>query len=513
MCAKFKTIPEREELLEKHIELEEENRKLWTELKQKQNQIVALNDKLLLQESLIKTRAELKKQLGEYLNIIKSLQKNLTFLQQENKILEQRFHKSQLTLQRLCSADGVNYKEFAIENAELKWQIYNLEKETRRNVLLWEKNADVASDIMFARDTIMNLEQKLIECQPLALECKQVKCQLSDTAEKLKTATFANSVLKDELNKTKTKSQDMLGENEELKKHTSKFAEVITRLKEENTSMEHFVEKSFRLEGALAELDDLNVVLKKQESMLGILFDENQSLKEGISHLFDDMNTLKDRNWKLERYANDMEESYYKAEKNANTLEHRLDYFQSILAENDRIQLNNEDIIKRNRFLEETNNNLRVKLAEVEKTLYTTTHALNVIRDENQKLVKENYALRVDMMENRRKFALENDILKSEWEKQKSLAAKYSGIVSDFKTLQRKYSESQETSFKMKEDLRKIYDENAFLKVETEGLTQKVQTLKEDRDRYQIELRNAQVAVTQAEEWIKKLEYQLNKQR
>lgn len=513
MCAKQKHLPEREELVERHVELEQENRRLWDELKEKKSQIVALNDKIILQEELLKSKAELKRQLCEYLDAIRSLQKNVTFLQNENKILEEKFYKSQLAIKRINAGDSTDQRELLNENATLKMKMHSLEKEMRRFRNLWDKNNNITTDIMFARDTIQNLEQKLMECQPLASECKQIKIRLSDCEEKLKSATFTNSVLKDELHKIKTKTQDTFTENEHLKQQNSKFTEIITRLKEENTSMEHFVEKSFRLEGALAELDDLNVVLKKQESMLGVLFDENQSLKEGISHLFDDINLLKDRNWKLERYANDMEASYYRAEKNIDALEKRVEYFQSMLTENDRIKLVNEDVLKHNSYLENTNNVLMTKLSDMEKSFHTSSHTLNVIKEENQKLIKENASLRAELMDNNRKFVLENDMLKAECEKQKTFAAKYNSILADLRALQRKHAESQEISSKMKDEVRRLSDENSYLRDQMDALSQKTEALKADRERCQKDLRNAQAAVKEAEACIKQLEYQLHKPR
>ncbi|XP_065224602.1 myosin-11-like [Planococcus citri] len=513
MCTKPKLLPDREELVEKNVELEQENRKLWLDLKQKQNQIVAQNDKIILQEDLLKSRAELKRLLSEYLATIRSLQRNVTFLQNENKILEQRFYKGQMTLRQLTTQGYIDQKEWINENVALKLKLHGIEKEFRRYKHLWDKNTNIAAEIMTAQETIMNLEQKLMECQPLASECKQAKNQLSECEQKLKSATYTSSILKDELHQAKAKAQEIANESEELKKQTTKYTELITRLKEENTSMEHFVEKSFRLEGALAELDDLNVVLKKQESMLGVLFDENQSLKEGISHLFDEINVLKDRNWKLERYANDMEHSYYKAEKNTDALEHRLSYFQTVLSENDRMKLSYEDITKRNRYLEETNNTLMTKLADVEKNLYAVSHALNMTKEENQKLIKDTTALKAELMNSNRKFILENDILKGEYEKQKALASKYSGVIADFKTIQRKFGELQEINFKSKEDMRKMVEQNSYFKDELDALNQQYETTKQDRDKLQKELKNSQMTLREAEAWIKQLEYQLNRLR
>ncbi|KAK7574166.1 hypothetical protein V9T40_011357 [Parthenolecanium corni] len=505
MCAKVNHLPDKEELFEKQIQLEGENKRLWDEIKEKNVRIVSLTDKLLLQENLLKSQTELKTLLHEYLETIRSLQKNIGFLQNENKILEKKFIKSQLGAKQPPNAGdsgSAAQKKLQRENFVLRMKLYSLEKEMRRCMLVWDKNVNISTDVVAARETIMSLEQKLLQCQPAVTECKQLKAQLVEAEEKFKTCSFMNVVLKDELEKTKVQARQAVDKQDELKKQTTKYGDMIAKLKEENTSMERFVEKSFRLEGALAELDDLNVVLKKQETMLGVLFDENQALKDGIGHLFDDMNALKDRNWKLERYANDMEDSFYKAEKNANTLEQRLDYYQALQVDNEKLKFHNAEMNKSTKFLENANNSLTEKLAAAEKKVQTTAHALNLLKEEKQKLIKELNTIRADYSNNNAKLARENEYWVTECEKQKALLSGYARLPADFKALQKKLSESQDTVYKFKEEMRRLKDENQYLKQDLGNFEYKANALKADRDRYQLELKEAELK-------IKQLEYQL----
>ncbi len=500
-------IPSREELFEKQIQLENENKKLWDVLKEKNSKLVALGDKLLVQEDLLKSQVELKKLLNEYLETIRSLQRNLVFLQKENKILEQKFYKSQMAIKQLQSGgDGADQKALVRENAALKMKLHGLERELRRNRLVWDKNLEVSGDIMAARETIMNLEQKLVEYQPIVTDYKLTKSQLLENDEKLKTASFMNAILKDELEKAKAGLKESTDKNEELRKLTTKYAEVIAKLKDENTSMERFVEKSFRLEGALAELDDLNVMLKKQETMLSVLFDENQSLKEGIGRLFDDMNVLKDRNWKLERYANDMEDSYYKVEKNANNLEHKLDYYNELQVENEKLKFHVEETGKVNKQLENENNELAERLESVQQKLDNVLYTMNVLKREKEKLASELSTLRTDFSKNNAKIMDEKEFFRRECDKQKLLLNNYSHLPADFKALQKKFSQAQDTIFCMKEDLRRSRGENNLLKEDLRNLDYQVETLKADRERYQTELKNA-------ESKLQQLEYQLGMRR
>lgn len=504
MCAK-NHLPDKEELFEKQIQLEGENKRLWDEIKEKNVRIVSLTDKLLLQENLLKSQAELKTLLHEYLETIRSLQKNIVFLQNENKILEKKFLKSQLVAkQPLHAGDSGSaaQKKLQRENFVLRMKLYSMEKEMRRCMSVWDKNVNISTDVVAARETIMSLEQKLLQCQPAVTECKQLKAQLAEAEEKSKTASFMNVVLKEELEKMKTQAQQAVDKQDELKKQASKYGDMVAKLKEENTSMERFVEKSFRLEGALAELDDLNVVLKKQETMLGVLFDENQALKEGIGHLFDDMNALKDRNWKLERYANDMEDSFYKAEKNANTLEHRLDYYQALQMDNEKLKFHNAEMGKSTKFLENANNALTEKLAVAEKKVQATVHTLNILKDEKQKLMKELNNIRVESASSHAKLVRENEYWMSECEKQKALLSGYSRLPADFKALQKKLAESQDSIYKFKEEVRRLKEENQYLKQDMGNFEYKASVLRADRERFQHELKEAELK-------IKQLEYQL----
>ncbi|XKL69585.1 hypothetical protein PGB90_007354 [Kerria lacca] len=505
MSVKIQNIPQREDLLAKQIQLENENKELWNEIKEKKIQIVTLKDRLLLQENVLKNQTELKKLLNEYLETIRTLQSNINFLKNENKIVEQKFYKCQLMMkqQQHTAGDDPQHKKLCNENFALKMKLHAVEKELRHYMHLWNKNVHSSSSIITARETIMNLEQKLIECQPIVSECKLTKDRLIECEEKLKSTTFMNAVLKDELEKVKISYRELIDKNEELKKHTTKYMEMISKLKQENISMEHFIEKSFRLEGALAELDDLNVVLKKQETMLGVLFDENQSLKEGISHLFDDMNTLKDRNWKLEKYATDMEDSFYKAEKNVNSLEHKLDYYRELQIENEKLKLYNGDVKKDNKRLENTTDMLALKLDNTEKKLETTLHTLNILKDDKQKLSQEITALRNDFSINNMRLEQENEHLKREYEKQKLVVGNYSHLSTDLKALQKKYIESQEQLFKVSEEARKLKEENDYLKRDINNLDHRAAALRAGRERYQKELQNV-------ESKFRQLERQLN---
>lgn len=496
MCANVKNISDRENLFQKQIQLEDENKRLWEEIRIKNEQIVSLNDKLVLQEDLLKSQTSTQKLLNEYLQTIRCLQGDLIFIQNENKVLEQKFYDTHVKFRELFAKGNPDQNKIIRENTVLKMKIHTIEKELRRYVHLWDKNVNLSADIITARDTIVNLEQKLYECQSVTTDSKQAKNKLVEVEEKLKTSDFMNIVLKEELDKTKSNLQTMILEQSDMKTQLTKCTELVAKLRKENTSMECFIEKSFRLEGALAELDDLNVMLKKQETMLAVLFDENQSLKDGISRMFEDMNILKDRNWKLEKYATEIEDSFYMAEKNVDTLERKLDYYEAMEKENEKMKITIADMSDHIRDLENDNYSLTARLDDLEKRLQIVNETLNSFKNDNQKLTEENSALRVNLTGKNIELLEENEYLKSELNK---LTIR----MNDFHILQNKYDEVQKLVRSLKSKLQTANEENGALKDDVDHLRRLIDEINVERDRCKDELRRVETKYRQ-------LEYALN---
>ena len=487
-------------LVVKHQQLEEENKCLWEEIKSKNQKLATLNEKLVQQEDLLKQRVQMKKLLSSYLDTIRTLQRNFTHLQNENKMVEYKFYASQVTIKQLQSGDHIDHQKVAHENAVLKLKVHALEKQIRRYAYLWNRNIDMGAEMMAARESIASLEQRLLECQPIAADCKQTKSMLFETQSKFKSVNFTNSVLREELDKAKSNLQEISSKHNDLKGQLGKYIDLINKLRDENTSMESFVEKSFRLEGALAELDDLNVVLKKEETMLGILFDENQNLKDGISQLFDEMNVLKDRNWKLEKYATEVEESFYAAEKNVNNLEHRLDYYRRLEVENEKLELNVHEMKDRIKYLKSERDSFVNELKTLYKKLDLNMHDVKTLRDDNHKLINENSTLLETMKRKEVELFKENDSLKSQLEK-------YSGEVTTLRKMQTRFVQSQDVIVSLRDEIKVLHDENIKLKEELDMIRTTNVTLKSDRDRFQQEYRLMSAKYNQLQDELSRPRY------
>ena len=476
---------------------------MWEEVKLKNQKLAALTEKLVQQEDLLKQRVQLKKLLSAYLDTIRTLQRNLTHLQNENKVVEYKFYASQVAIKQLQSGDNdAQQKAVAHENAALRLKVHTLEKQIRHYAYLWSKNIDLAGEMVAARETIANLEQRLLEYQPVAADCKQTKSLLCETQSKFKNVNFANSVLREELDKARANLRDIGERHSELKAQFAKYVELIGRLRDENTSMESFVEKSFRLEGTLAELDDLNVVLKKEETMLGVLFDENQNLKDGITRLYDDMNALKDRNWKLEKYAAEIEESFYAAEKNVDTLEHRLDYYRQLEIENEKLQLNVREMNDHIKFLKSERDSLASELKTLHKKLDLNTHDVRLLRDDNHKLINENSGLLDTMKRKETALGRENESLKSQLEQ-------YSQEVAALRKTQTKFAQTQDVVVGLRDEIKALYDQNMRLKEDVDMLRSTNVALKSDCDRFQQECRQITAKYNQLRDEFSRPRYEV----
>lgn len=487
MCAKVKELAEKEELLEKQIQLEGENKRLWDEMKEKAARIVSLSDKLLLQEDMLRSQAELKKLLREYLQTIRSLQKNTAYLQRENKILERKLVKSQLPPGKggAAEAEAAGLAGLRRENALLRLKLYSAEKELRRQAHVWEHKVDLSSEVAAASETVATLQRKLLEWQPAVAECQRLKGRLRDAEGERAAAAALNGALKEQLERARAEARQAAEQREEARRQGGRYADAAARLREEGAAMERFVEKSFRLEGALAELDDLSVVLKKQEAMLAVLFDENQALKEGIGQLLDEAAALKDRNWKLERYAGSVEQSFRETEKNADALHKRLEQSRALRLDAERLRAQNAQLAKSADALQRANGALAEKLAAAEQRARGGAHALGQLNEQKLRLA--------EYSSGNAKLAREAEHWRAECEKHKALAAGYARLPADLEALHLKLAEAQRRAHHSD-------DENRRLRRHLADLEYEATALRADRDRCQHQLKEAQLKANQQQQ-------------